>query len=127
MYNKYNKIVHDCFFAPQHVGILDLKNCFTVVFKNTQQNQGKIEFYMQCNNDRTIMRACFKTNGNPYVIASLEWLCRQLEGKNINSLPPIDYLRIINELDIPVEYYPVALRVIDAYKEALFLMRKHYI
>lgn len=97
---------------------------FSITVKNTQKGQGTIEFYMQCNSQGTIVRACFKTNSNPYVIASLEWLCRLLEGQAINSVPPIDYQLIIKELDIPIAQYPVALRIIDVYKEALLLINK---
>jgi nitrogen fixation NifU-like protein len=120
----YNKRVHDYFFSLKHVGSVDLHNHFAVVSKNTQQGQGSIEFYMQCNQDRVIIRACFKTNGNPYVIASLEWICRQLEGKRIVSVPEIDYQLIVKELGLPVAHYPIALRVIEVYKEALILMNQ---
>jgi nitrogen fixation NifU-like protein len=120
----YNKIVHDCFFSPRHVGVVDLNDRFTVVFKNSQKGHGQIELYLQCNSNGRIERACFKSNGSPYVIASLEWLCRQLEGKTIDNAPEIDYQLIIKELNIPVVQYPVAIRVSDAYKEVLFLMMK---
>lgn len=120
----YNKTVRDCFFAPKHAGVIDLNNHSAVVVKNNQKGQGVIELYMLCNPDGTIVRACFKTNGNPYVIASLEWLCRQLEGKTINAAPQIDYQLIVNELDVPVAQYPIALRIVDVYKEVLLLMKK---
>ena len=120
----YNEIVYDCFFSPRHVGSVDLNNQLAVVFKSGQKGQGKIELYLQCNPNGSIDRACFKTNGNPYVIASLEWLCRQLEGKTIGCAPEIDYQLIIKELDIPNVQYPTALRVVDVYKEVLFLIKK---
>ena len=122
----YNKTVQDCFFSPRHVGIVDLNQNFAVVYKNNQKDQGLIEFYLQCDQDAVIERACFKCNGNPYVIAALEWLCRLLEGKAINSLQPIDYQVMIKELDIPVNQYPIALRIIDVYQESLKLMKKKY-
>ncbi|KTD03533.1 iron-sulfur cluster assembly scaffold protein [Fluoribacter gormanii] len=120
----YNKIVRDCFFSPKHVGVVDLNDQLAVVVKNNQKGQGVIELYMQCNPDDTIVKACFKTNGNPYIIASLEWLCRQLEGMSIMTAPQIDYQLIVKELDIPVAQYPIALRIVDVYKEVLFLMKK---
>jgi nitrogen fixation protein NifU and related proteins len=120
----YNKRIHDYFFSPKHVGSIALSNHLAVVSRNSQQGQGNIEFYMQCNQDRIIIRACFKTNGNPYVIASLEWICRQLEGHNIASVPRIDYQCIVKELNIPMTHYPIALRAIDVYKEALVLMNQ---
>ncbi|MBI2785897.1 MAG: iron-sulfur cluster assembly scaffold protein [Legionella longbeachae] len=119
----YNIIVQDCFFSPRHVGVVEKSNPFAVLVKNSQKGQGSIHFYLQCNPDGIIVRACFKTNGNPYVIASLEWLCRQLETKPIDCVPLIEYQFIIKELDIPVVQYPIALRVTDIYKEALLLMK----
>ncbi|HHT0593101.1 TPA: iron-sulfur cluster assembly scaffold protein [Legionella anisa] len=120
----YNRIVQDCFFSPRHIGDIDLNDHFAVVVKNSQKGQGTIELYVQCDSEGTIVRACFKTNGNPYVIASLEWLCRQLEGQTMDAVPQIDYQLIVKELDIPVAQYPIALRIIDVYKEALLLMKK---
>ncbi|MCW8397638.1 iron-sulfur cluster assembly scaffold protein [Legionella sp. PATHC038] len=119
----YNKIVQDCFFSPRHVGLIDLSERFTVVVKNNQKGQGLIELYIQSNSDGTIVRACFRTNGNPYIIASLEWLCRQLEGQTTDTVPQIDYQLIVKELDIPVAQYPIALRIMDVFKEALLLIK----
>ncbi|CAM3054620.1 iron-sulfer cluster proteins NifU [Legionella steigerwaltii] len=120
----YNRTVQDCFFSPRHVGVVDLTKRFAIVVKNNQKGQGIIEFYMQYNSEGTIVRACFKANGNPYVIASLEWLCRQLEGQTINTAPQIDYPLIVKKLDIPVAQYPIALRIVDVYKEALLLIKE---
>ncbi|CAM4431331.1 MAG: hypothetical protein LEGION0403_FIIPPAGN_01084 [Legionella sp.] len=117
----YNKTVLDYFFSPAHVGIIDL-NDYTVVVKNNQKKQGTIELYMQCGQDRVIQRICFKTNGNPYLIAGLEWLCRQIEGKLIDELPSIDYQLLVNVLNIPVTQYPLALRIFSVFKETLILM-----
>ncbi|KTD59838.1 putative iron-sulpher cluster proteins NifU [Legionella sainthelensi] len=119
----YNKIVQDYFFLPKHVGVIDLNHALTVMVKNSQKNQGIIELYLQCDSEGKILRACFKTNGNPYVIAGLEWLCRQLEGKAIDNVPQIDHLLIIKNLDIPIAQYPIALRILDIYKEVMLLIK----
>lgn len=119
----YNKIVQDYFFLPKHVGIIDINHALAVMVKNSQKDQGTIEFYMQCNSEGTIVRACFKTNGNPYVIAGLEWLCRQLEGKAIDNVPQIDHVLIIKNLDIPIAQYPIALRIVGIYKEIMLLIK----
>jgi nitrogen fixation protein NifU and related proteins len=118
----YNSTVNDCFFAPRHVGTLELNHDFVVVFKNKQKDQGIIEFYMQCGQDRLIHKLRFKTNGNPYLIAGLEWLCRQLEGQALDEVALINYQVLINELDIPVPQYPLALRIVQVFKESLILM-----
>lgn len=57
------------------------------------------------------------------MIAGLEWLCRQLEGKAIDNVPPIDHLLIIKNLDIPIAQYPIALRILDIYKEVMLLIK----
>jgi len=120
----YNEIIRDCFFFPRHVGVIDLSLPVSVVVKNNLKNKDNIELYMHCSQDGTMQSVCFKSNGNPYVIAGLEWLCRELEGKNINSLPQINYQLMIKELAIPTVQYPVALRIEKAYKEILLLMQK---
>lgn len=122
----YNKIIKDCFFFPQHVGVIDLNDEGAVVVKNSQKGQGTIEFYMQCGRDQLILRVCFKSNGNPYLIAGLEWLCRQLEGRTTDDVPQIDYQLIIKELNIPVAQSPLALRIAAVYKEILVLMKNKF-
>lgn len=119
----YNKIVQDYFFSPQHVGSIDNNDPFAAVFKSKQKDQGDIEVYLQSNLDRAIVRACFKTNGNPYLIAGLEWLCRQLEGQLIDTIPKINYQELIKILEIPVAQYPLALRVVHVGQEVLLLMK----
>jgi nitrogen fixation NifU-like protein len=119
----YNNTVRDCFFSPRHVGVIDLSHKLAVVFKNNQKGQGIIEFYMQCGQDRVIQKVCFKTNGNPYLIAGLEWLCRQLEDQSIDKIQQIDYQLLIKELDLPVTQYPLALTIIGVFKEILSLMK----
>lgn len=119
----YNKTVQDCFFAPRHVGRLDTNSHLVVCVTNHQAGQGTIEFYMQCQQDMSISRVCYKTNGNPYLVAGLEWLSRQLEGQSIEKILQIDYQVLIKELDIPVAQYPLALRIIGVFKEILVLMK----
>jgi nitrogen fixation NifU-like protein len=122
----YNEIVQDCFFLPQHVGVIDLAFPLTVYFRSSQNNQSvtKIELYLQCTKSALINKACFRATGNPYVIAALEWLCRQIEGRELESLISINYQTLIKELEIPTHQYPIALQVEDAYKEVLTLMKK---
>lgn len=122
----YNKVVEDCFFLPRHAGVIDLTAPLTVHFSSSQKNQSltKIELYVQCTKNGVISKACFKAVGNPYVIAALEWLCRQIEGVQIENLSPFNYQVLIKELAMPMKHYPIALQVEDVYKEILVLMRK---
>ncbi|MFT4058711.1 MAG: iron-sulfur cluster assembly scaffold protein [Legionella sp.] len=119
----YNNTVYDCFFAPKHVGVIDPNHELTVFFKNSQKGQGHIELYMQCGEDRIIKKICFKTNGNPYLIAGLEWICRQLEGQSVGQITSVEYQVLVKELDIPVSQYSLAVRIVGVLKEVLNLMK----
>lgn len=120
----YNNIVLDCFFSPQHVGVLDVDQDFCVVFESIQKNKPSIACYMLCDKNAVIQKLCFKTNGNPYLIAGLEWACRYLDGCSIDKISQIDYQCLIKALDIPLAQYPLALRIVAVLKELLSLMKK---
>lgn len=85
-----------------------------------------MHFYIKYDKDKAISRVRFKTNGNPYVIAAMEWICCQIEGKTLETLPLIDFQILINVLQMPNSQYPVAVQIESIYKEALTLMRKKF-
>ncbi|MBL7478983.1 iron-sulfur cluster assembly scaffold protein [Legionella bononiensis] len=121
----YNKIVQDCFFQPRHVGILDLTEPLVSYYRIEQQKPTVIiDLYIQCSRIGLITKACFKANGNPFVIAAMEWLCRRVEGTDVLKPESVNYQLLINELEIPISQYPVALLIEDVYKESLILMKK---
>lgn len=122
----YNKIVHDCFFQPQHVGTIDKTQPFVASFRTPKVNGVIIDLYAQCNPDGVVLSICFKTNGNPYLIAALEWWCRQVIQKNIKKLPSFNREELIELLEIPFNQAPLIVRVEDAYKEILKLMKKNF-
>lgn len=125
----YNKLVQDCFFQPEHVGVLDVSDPLVAYYNDRVTHQMQIvaiEFYMQCSRTGFIKRACFKAHGNPYVIAAMEWLCREIEGESLDSPPSINYQLLINVLGIPNSQYPVALVIEGVYKETLALMKKNF-
>ena len=124
----YNIVVEDCFFQPRHVGVIDLTAPLTVHFSSNQKNQSmtKIDMYLQCAINGVISTALFKANGNPYVIATLEWVCRQIEGRALAELAPLNYQILIKELGIPINQSPIAVQVEDVYKEVLALMKKKF-
>lgn len=120
----YNNIVEDCFFNPEHAGVLDENDPWVVCLRKEQPNNtNRVIFYLQCSMDGVVSKACFKSNGNPYMIAALEWICRQSEGKELNTLLEWNYQALIKTLDIPTAQYPVAVFLNGIYKEALVLMR----
>lgn len=124
----YNKIVEDCFFLPRHVGILDLQAPLTVHHRSSQKNQSitRIDLFLQCTLNKKISKACFRATGNPYVIAAVEWLCREIEGRELEEAYGINYQVLVKELSIPNSQYPIALQVEGVYKEVLNLMKKKF-
>lgn len=123
----YNKIVQDYFFEPRHIGGLDLNHPYTVHYRAGSGNSNLnviIDFYLQSNHEGLITKACFKTNGNPFIIAGLEWLCRQLEGQNQEQMRPISYKTLIEVLEIPSTQSPIAVKMEEVYKQIMILMKK---
>lgn len=119
----YNELVRDCFFEPRHVGRIALESPLVAHFRCEQTKQAAlIELYMQCNAQGLIERMCFKTNGNPYVIAALEWLCRENQGKMFEVLEPLNYQDLVQLLELPMNQVPVALQIQDVYKAVIELM-----
>ena len=120
----YNKIVQDCFFEPRHIGSIVDSASLVAHLRGVQKAQGVvIDLFLQCSADGFVIRSCFKANGNPYVIAALEWVCRQIEGQHIDVLQASYYQHLISELGIPVNQSPVALQIDGVYQEVLVLMR----
>lgn len=112
----YNKTIKDYFFSPAHVGTVNVQDNHSVVVRNEAKGQGDIELSVRFAADGVIEQVCFRSNGNPYLIASLEWLCRQLQGKPIHRLPQVTYQSLLAALGIPKMHYPVAIRVEELYK-----------
>lgn len=118
----YNKIVEDCFFYPQHVGELAQELPYVVCGTSKISLNTAIKFYWQCDKNQILVQCRFKAVGNPYLIAGLEWVCRQIEGRKLDEVQTLDYLLLIRELDIPKTYYPIALQIDTLYKEMIGLM-----
>lgn len=120
----YNELVERCFFAPNHVGTLDLTQDRVAFYRGGEAGRGDVfDFYLLCDEQGKILKARFKAYGNPYLVAGTEWLCRQLEGSQIDEHPQIDYALIIQLLDIPKVRYPVALAIEDSYRELVQIMK----
>lgn len=120
----YNELVETCFFEPKHVGTLDLTQDLTSFYRGGEVGRGDVfDFYLLCDKKGKILKACFKAYGNPYLIAAAEWLCRQLEGSQINEHPQFDYAFLVEKLAIPQVRYPVALQIEDGYRELVHIMK----
>lgn len=112
----YNKLVTECFFHPQHVGILDCSQPFSMYFKIGEITTGNaIEYYLLFNEEHVILKARFKAYGNPYLIAGAEWICQQLQGSDIAEHPRFNYAGLIEKLAVPKEHYPIAIFLEKSY------------
>jgi len=124
----YNKLLEDCFFNSRHVGRMNKDSRDVEILENHLPGRGgTIQLSVRCNNQGIIKQACFKAYGNPYMIASLEWVCRQLADKSIHDLSNIDYQQIVRLFEIPDTQYPVALRIEDIYNEMVLKLKKKYL
>lgn len=119
----YNKTVEDCFFQPRHIGVLDLKDPWTECVRSSQ-GLAQIKLFMQSTPKGIINALCFKATGHPYLIAGLEWCARLILGQSVYTVEVVEYPALVKELAIPMEYYPLALQVVQVYKEMLCIMRK---
>ena len=119
----YNKLVENFFFYPKHVGILDINESRTVFFSNYKfSKEVLITLYMHCDSQETVDSITFKTNGNPYVIATLECLCRWTLDKELDYCS-FKSNELIQLLDVPFNQVPAILQVQDVYKETVILMK----
>lgn len=120
----YNELVESCFFAPCHVGTLDLSQHWSVYHRSGAPGRGDVcDFYLQCNEEGIVLKACFKAYGNPYLVAAAEWVCCQLEGSQVNIHPQFTYAELIEKLAIPQIRYSAAIQVEDGYQGLIQKMK----
>lgn len=120
----YNETVESCFFAPHHVGSLDLAEPLTEHYRSGLPGKGDLfDLYLLCNEEGLVLKANFKAYGSPYLIAAVELICRRLEGSRVSEHPQLDHAWLVNTLDLPKIRYPVAIQVEDAYREILTKMK----
>lgn len=120
----YNQLVETYFLAPQHVGVLDLTQNGTVFYRGGEVGRGdRLDFYLLCDERGLVLKARFKAYGNPYLVAAAEWLCRQLEGSQIEEHPRFDSAEWIQELEIPKTRYASALQIEAGYREIVERMK----
>lgn len=120
----YNELVESCFFAPEHVGTVDLTQHLSVYHRTGEAGRGDVcDFYLQCNEEGVVLKARFKAYGNPYLVAAAEWLCRQLKGSQIHTHPQWTHGVLVEKLAIPKIRYSVALQVEDGYQELIQKMK----
>lgn len=122
----YNNTVIECFFNTRHVGKLDEALPYTVCYQQTQKGQGMLVLSLQCDKNGLIEKILYKTNGNPYLIAALEWSCRQLKGTPLESITKINYSLLLDTLTIPTRHYPLAVQVVEGLQRIYHLMKEKF-
>ena len=120
----YNKLVTDYFFHPLHVGELATITPFSVVVTSSAQISLFMQLSLQCDALGRITKALFKTNGDPFTIAGLEWICRAFEGENMDMNPPITHQQIMAELERPSQYFPRAIALEKIALDAITQLKK---
>ena len=120
----YNELVESYFFAPEHVGIIEEITALAAHYRAKETNLSDVfDLYLLCDSEGFIVKARFKAFGNPYLIAGLEWLCRQLENTLIAKHPCLNYLAIMETLNIPKTNMAAAIQIDEAYKALIEVMK----
>ena len=122
----YNEQIEALFFNARHVGVLDCLEPLTICSrKQLSTNSTKTsELYLRCDESGLITQARFKVTGNPYLIASFEYLCRHVVHTAIQEPPTLDHIFLIKALSIPAIHYAPVLLVEAHYYHALELLKK---
>lgn len=125
---SYNKLVEDCFFYPRHVGVVDVNPSWFTAFSENHDKSGRgsLMLYMSMDNSGNIVQTRFKALGNPYLIAGLEWLCRQSEGLLLQEQIKPDYRVLVNVLELPAKYYAEALLIEKAWHKVMLALTSQY-
>ncbi len=125
--HQYNAKIAELFFNTSHAGVLNCQQPLTVCYYcNTQHHNTYLELYLRCNLNKQIIQTKFKTFGNPYLIAGLEWLCQNLENTSINRHPWITAAIISDTLQIPKIEYTIALFIETSYNKIILLSHDLY-
>jgi len=103
---KYPERVTDYFFAPHHAGTLTGENIVRAKIGDPMLGDViQLDLHLI---ENTVKTARFKALGDPYTIASVEWLCCQCEGLSLEKLLQLD----LSALELPThkQYLYVLLR-----------------
>ncbi len=118
----YNNKIRDYFFLPLHVGELDCTQPRTVLFSTAPySSKDIIALFMSCDEDYCIKELYFKTNGNPYLVAALEYACRAGIGQKLDNMA-LDINELTMQLEIPFNQAPVLFSIQTAFKKLAHLM-----
>ncbi|KTD65794.1 hypothetical protein [Legionella spiritensis] len=120
---NYNSLLETLFFKPEHVGVPDGSIPLVACSRIRVKKGARFDFCMACEPSGLVKKACFKAYGNPYLVAGLEWLCRQVEGTMILRPFILDHQKLVELLAIPKSRHPDALLIAESYREVLETMK----
>lgn len=113
------------FFQPQHAGILDCNEAYTVHARaGYPGRQGYFDVYLQCDNAGLVKKARFRAFGNPYLIAGLELLCGQLENSYLNEHPCFNHRELADRLELPKKQQQLVFLIETGYLNVIVQMKE---
>lgn len=107
------------FFDPQHVGELDCNQPLIACSRSMLSKNKCCVLYLACDKKGIIVKATYQVMGEPYLIAGLEWLCRQLVNTPLSQHPCINYHQLVDALSIPKARVPSAVLIETNYLQAI--------
>jgi len=120
---SYNEFVETHFFDTQMTGELDCSLPLTIIYRTGTVQRGLLfALYLQADKAGNIQAARFKAQGSPYLIAGLEWLCRQLQGRAITAPFPNNQV-LAQQMDLPKNQQSVVLLIEEGCAHALKLLK----
>ncbi len=123
----YNDKIENLFFDTQHAGELNCAKPLTICSRMSLNNHQLTALYLACDEKGWITQAYFKALGDPYLIASFEFLCRQIEHTPLDSHPCVDHAMMVDALLIPKNKYAAAVLVETNYRQAIKLLKQSFL
>lgn len=112
----YNLLVEQLFFDLRHAGEISENEAGRQVYESGAAGQSAlIKLSISFDQLNCMTKVRFKAYGNPYLLAAMEWLCRQLEGRNVQDCEKLEWQRLIALFDMPKTQQGLALRIVDLY------------
>ena len=125
---NHTELVEKYFFNTEHVGELPLNDNSTVHTRVGSKEQAEyFELYVKLSPPgapSAIKQACFKASGSPYLIAALEWLCREIESRGREVLKHFQPQELQRLFKISARNYPTALLIDKGCKQLLQSLEK---
>ena len=120
MKNFYPQQVIEHFERPRNVGTLPLDAGRVGCAKLGDVNVGDVlQLQIKLNQNNIVEDAKFRALGNPYLIAGASYLTDLLIGQSVEQIQKINYVNLIDALDIPQTKMYCAVMLEDVLKSAI--------